>query len=198
MQIGRSVSADERRINMESPGKKFTDLVEIESIQDTDLTVVRNNTGVKKTPMQKLSDYIKQKFIGWVFNDLPTTDKTIPGAIKELNSALTVRLSDEEFRTNESMYDNPIYARSFVATLIDAPEGDTIELDLSDLPDCTYAWLDLSNSFIYSSYATYPLAYADNLDNSVSAHIDFRSKKAIIQVKGNWETYTAWLVVKYY
>ena len=32
---------------MESPGKKFTDLVEIESIQDTDLTVVRNDTGVK-------------------------------------------------------------------------------------------------------------------------------------------------------
>lgn len=73
---------------MESPGKKFTDLVEIESIQDTDLTVVRNDTGVKKTPMQKLSDYIKQKFIGWVFSDLPTTDKTIPGALKELNSAL--------------------------------------------------------------------------------------------------------------
>lgn len=73
---------------MESPGKKFTDLVEIESIQDTDLTVVRNDTGVKKTTMQKLSDYIKQKFIGWVFSDLPTTDKTIPGALKELNSAL--------------------------------------------------------------------------------------------------------------
>lgn len=73
---------------MESPGKKFTDLVEIESIQDTDLAVVRNDTGVKKTPMQKLSDYIKQKFIGWVFSDLPTTDKTIPGALKELNSAL--------------------------------------------------------------------------------------------------------------
>lgn len=74
---------------MESPGKKFTDLVEIESIQDTDLMVIRNDTGVKKTPMQKLSDYIKQKFIGWVFSDLPTTDKTIPGALKELNSALT-------------------------------------------------------------------------------------------------------------
>ena len=74
---------------MESPGKKFTDLVEIESIQDTDLAVVRNDTGVKKTPMQKLSDYIKQKFIGWVFSDLPTTDKTIPGALKELNSSLT-------------------------------------------------------------------------------------------------------------
>ena len=73
---------------MESPGKKFTDLVEIESIQDTDLMVIRNDTGVKKTPMQKLSDYIKQKFIGWVFSDLPTTDKTIPGALKELNSSL--------------------------------------------------------------------------------------------------------------
>lgn len=75
---------------MESPGKKFTDLVEIESIQDTDLAVVRNDTGVKKTPMQKLSDYIKQKFIGWVFSDLPTTDKTIPGALKEQNSALAL------------------------------------------------------------------------------------------------------------
>ena len=32
---------------MESPGKKFTDLVDIESIQDTDLAVIRNDTGVK-------------------------------------------------------------------------------------------------------------------------------------------------------
>lgn len=73
---------------METPGKKFTDLVEIENPQDTDLMLIRNSTGVKNAPLQKLSDYIKQKFIGWVFSDLPTTDKTIPGALKELNSAL--------------------------------------------------------------------------------------------------------------
>lgn len=73
---------------METPGKKFTDLVEIESPQDTDLTLIRNETGVKKATLQKLSDYIKQKFVGWVFSDLTTKDKTIPGAIKELNSAL--------------------------------------------------------------------------------------------------------------
>lgn len=75
---------------METPGKKFTDLVEIENPQDTDLTLIRNETGVKKATLQKLSDYIKQKFVGWVFSDLITKDKTIPGAIKELNSALTV------------------------------------------------------------------------------------------------------------
>lgn len=93
---------------MESPGKKFTDLVEIESIQDTDLTVVRIDTGVKKTPMQKLSDYIKQKFIGWVFSDLPTTDKTIPGALKELNSSLT---EDEKFlppKASQNTFSNPL------------------------------------------------------------------------------------------
>lgn len=73
---------------MQTPGKKFSDLVEIEEIKDTDITVVRNETGVKKTPMQKISDYVKQKFIAWVFEDLPTEDKTIPGAFKELNSAL--------------------------------------------------------------------------------------------------------------
>ena len=73
---------------METPGKKFTDLVEIENPQDTDLTLIRNETGVKKATLQKLSDYIKQKFVGWVFSDLTTKDKTIPGAIKELNSAL--------------------------------------------------------------------------------------------------------------
>lgn len=81
---------------METPGKKFTDLVEIENPQDTDLTLIRNETGVKKATLQKLSDYIKQKFVGWVFSDLITKDKTIPGAIKELNSALvTVRTVNE-------------------------------------------------------------------------------------------------------
>lgn len=76
---------------MQTPGKKFSDLVEIEEIKDTDITVVRNETGVKKTPMQKISDYVKQKFIAWVFEDLPTQSKTIPGALKELNSAFTVK-----------------------------------------------------------------------------------------------------------
>ena len=85
---------------METPGKKFTDLVEIENPQDTDLTLIRNETGVKKATLQKLSDYIKQKFVGWVFSDLTTKDKTIPGAIKELNSALTVETYKSESKEN--------------------------------------------------------------------------------------------------
>ena len=85
---------------METPGKKFTDLVEIENPQDTDLTLIRNETGVKKATLQKLSDYIKQKFVGWVFSDLITKDKTIPGAIKELNSALTTKVYAADSETN--------------------------------------------------------------------------------------------------
>lgn len=87
---------------MQTPGKKFSDLVEIEEIKDTDITVVRNETGVKKTPMQKISDYVKQKFIAWVFEDLPTEDKTIPGAFKELNSALT--LVETELKSGDGNY----------------------------------------------------------------------------------------------
>lgn len=122
---------------MESPGKKFTDLVEIESIQDTDLAVIRNDTGVKKTPMQKLSDYIKQKFIGWVFSDLPTTDKTIPGALKELNSALLYEkfaydTTGENFNKNLLLIDTNnteaiVNQRSFFE-ITDSTRGDYVNI----------------------------------------------------------------------
>ena len=65
------------------------------------LTLIRNETGVKKATLQKLSDYIKQKFVGWVFSDLTTKDKTITGALKEISSDLTV-----ETRTVEGAYIN--------------------------------------------------------------------------------------------
>lgn len=115
-----------------------------------------------------------------------------------LNSALTVRISDSEYSTNESMYDAPIYARAYNIGLPNVPDGNTETIEI-ELPDAHSAWIDTANSYIYSSYSAYPLTYIDHtMTNLISAYLDFRAKKIIIQIKGNWEGFTAWIIVKHY
>lgn len=189
---------------MESPGKKFTDLVEIESIQDTDLAVIRNDTGVKKTPMQKLSDYIKQKFIGWVFSDLPTQDKTITGALKELNSALVKKIEyDKEIPLNETVLGQQVYAKVVEIPVLPNATDQSYNTDISG---ARYAWLDTSDSYIYTraeptpGYNTYPLPYASatNLADSIAVRVDDHGKKVTFMTRGDWTLYGAFIVIKYY
>lgn len=141
-------------------------------------------------------------------NDLTGTDPRFPLAapqgkaldqkIAQLNSALTVRISDSEYSTNESMYDAPIYARAYNIGLPNVPDGNTETIEI-ELPDAHSAWIDTANSYIYSSYSAYPLTYIDHtMTNLISAYLDFRAKKIIIQIKGNWEGFTAWIIVKHY
>lgn len=118
--------------------------------------------------------------------------------ITSINSALTVRISDSEYSTNESMYDAPIYARAYNIGLPNVPNGNTETIEI-ELPDVHSAWIDTTNSYIYSSYSAYPLTYIDHTMTSlISAYLDFRAKKIIIQIKGNWEGFMAWIIVKYY
>lgn len=53
--------------------------------------------------------------IGWVFSDLPTTDKTIPGALKELNSALNKETLS--FSYSESFPEQYVYKTGRVVNI---------------------------------------------------------------------------------
>lgn len=56
------------------------------TLADTDAFMVNDGTGMKKSVLSKLSDFVLGKIADKVFEKLQTNDKTILGAINELNS----------------------------------------------------------------------------------------------------------------
>lgn len=56
------------------------------TLADTDAFLVNDGTGMKKSVLSKLSDFVLNKIADKVFAKLQTNDKTILGAINELNS----------------------------------------------------------------------------------------------------------------
>lgn len=56
------------------------------TLADTDTFLINDGTGMKKSVLSKLSDFVLNKIAGKVFEKLQTNNKTILGAINELNS----------------------------------------------------------------------------------------------------------------
>lgn len=56
------------------------------TLADTDAFLINDGTGMKKSVLSKLSDFVLDKIADKVFAKLQTNDKTILGAINELNS----------------------------------------------------------------------------------------------------------------
>lgn len=63
------------------------------TLADTDAFLINDGTGMKKSVLSKLSDFVLNKIADKVFAKLQTNDKTILGAINELNSNMLVRQS---------------------------------------------------------------------------------------------------------
>lgn len=60
------------------------------TLADTDAFLINDGTGMKKSVLSKLSDFVLNKIADKVFAKLQTNDKTILGAINELNSKTTI------------------------------------------------------------------------------------------------------------
>lgn len=60
------------------------------TLADTDAFLINDGTGMKKSVLSKLSDFVLNKIADKVFEKLQTNDKTILGAINELNSKIKI------------------------------------------------------------------------------------------------------------
>lgn len=60
------------------------------TLADTDAFLVNDGTGMKKSALSKLSDWVIGKIANKVFENLQTQNKTILGALNELNSNVFV------------------------------------------------------------------------------------------------------------
>lgn len=74
------------------------------TLADTDAFLINDGTGMKKSVLSKLSDFVLNKIADKVFAKLQTNDKTILGAINELNSKAPFSFN---FNLNKSFYIKP-------------------------------------------------------------------------------------------
>lgn len=101
------------------------------TLADTDAFLVNDGTGMKKSVLSKLSDFVLGKIADKVFEKLQTNDKTILGAINELNSdsyrdILAVSGTSERSVAISDQYNTPLILALF--------ESDKKVLDIKSIP----------------------------------------------------------------
>lgn len=70
------------------------------TLADTDAFLINDGVGMKKSVLSKLSDFVLNKIADKVFAKLQTNDKTILGAINELNSKWLENIDTIQGSTN--------------------------------------------------------------------------------------------------
>lgn len=80
-------------------GKTVTDLPENTAPADTDNVLIGTGKLLKRLSLSNLLSTIKDKILTWTYDKLSTTDKTLPGAVNELNTKLlkAKKVSSEAF-----------------------------------------------------------------------------------------------------
>lgn len=101
------------------------------TLADTDAFLINDGTGMKKSVLSKLSDFVLDKIANKVFAKLQTNDKTILGAINELNSdsyrdILAVSGTSERSVAISDQYNTPLILALF--------ESDKKVLDIKSIP----------------------------------------------------------------
>lgn len=84
------------------------------TLADTDAFLVNDGTGMKKSVLSKLSDFVLNKIADKVFAKLQTNDKTILGAINELNSKAKIIISKTNVTNLEELVNSDISMNAFV------------------------------------------------------------------------------------
>ncbi|WP_418482558.1 hypothetical protein, partial [Frisingicoccus sp.] len=72
--------------------KKITELEENTTIDDADILMAgdKGTNALKRFTIGAFLTAIKAKLAAWTFDTLQTTSKTLPGAVNELNSKMSV------------------------------------------------------------------------------------------------------------
>lgn len=88
------------------------------TLADTDAFMVNDGTGMKKSVLSKLSDFVLNKIADKVFAKLQTNDKTILGAINELNSNVGIIRSLPRKTSNDFNQGDDTSSETFYKNLL--------------------------------------------------------------------------------
>lgn len=139
------------------------------TLADTDAFLINDGTGMKKSVLSKLSDFVLNKIADKVFTKLQTNDKTILGAINELNSKSSIEYVNGTF--------SPIYSITL--------DPGTTQYDLSKYPTYSMLLIFYANggiSILSIWLGSYSLIELKKSINGIQISCDFSTKKMSIIV----------------
>lgn len=176
-------------------------------------TTTLNSHGSSISAIKTKTDALKNAANKTVANNLTTTTdgyvldarmgKSLQDSITTLDSTLEKKPdyrmlgSEVSSTTYEYLNDAKIYSKMIN---FGAMPNNTSKVVSTGMPNnVNYYWIDLANSFVFNGGACYPLTYVDcsNISNSITVSVIEKGTKLKIVTKSNWNTYSAFITIKY-
>lgn len=168
--------------------KKITDLEENTTIDDTDILMAgdKGTNALKRFTAGKLFDAIKTKIAGWAFNTLTTTDKTLPGAVNELNSKL-------------GLLEGLQYSNQKIEGVTDVYSAENVlrfggkQMYPKNFTNCTFLVL-LNSSATNSRHSLYIVTFGDSTATPAITRMEGTDDTSFPEIKktGSDTLYVAW------
>ena len=131
--------------------KKITDFTEKTSVEDSDLFLAGNQgtSSLRKLTFSNILNGIKNKFTSWTFNGLATTDKTLIGAVNEVNDNLAIKTVSNCILDSIVESSNPnvcnLYRGSFISGIFDLVEDNDVWIQVLKYPNYNTAKIIVSD-----------------------------------------------------
>lgn len=131
--------------------------------------------------------------------DVSKNMSTLNADLSELNSKLDINLTTTEAETHELYEDRRIFTKYVDCKALPNAGNKTYSLDIPS----GFAWVDLSNSYVYSNAPSlrtiFPMNYHnEKTGSSVTFSLSENDKTITFGTTDDWSAYNAFVVVKYY
>ena len=125
--------------------------------------------------------------------------KELDDKITELNGNLDTNITTSETETHELYENQRIYTKYVDCKSLPNAGNKTYSLDIPS----GFAWVDLSNSYVYSNASSlrtiFPLNYYNEKTGSnITFSLSENDKTITFGTADDWSAYNAFIVVKYY
>ena len=120
-------------------------------------------------------------------------------AVAELNGNLDTNITTSESETHELYENQRIYTKYVDCKALPNAGNKVYNLDISS----GFAWIDLSNSYVYSNVprlrTIFPMNYHnEKTGSSITFSLNENDKTITFGTTDDWSAYNAFVVVKYY
>lgn len=131
--------------------------------------------------------------------DVSKNMSTLNADLSELNSKLDINLTTTEAETHELYEDRRIFTKYVDCKALPNAGNKTYSLDIPS----GFAWIDLSNSYVYSDVprlrTIFPLNYHnEKTGSSITFSLSENDKTITFGTTDDWSAYNAAIVIKYY
>lgn len=130
-----------------------------------------------------------------VFNTVDTVAE-LNGKLEKKTDATTLGFEISETFTGQYLNSKPIYQKMIS---VGALPNNTTKSISTGITGADYIWVDMENSFVFNSGASYPIPYVDpkTVANSIGVRITNNGATVNISTGANWSTYSGGITLRY-